>query len=76
MLVLSRKPGEKVIISGGITITVVKVQGNQVRVGIEAPEQTLILRGELACWHQEPADSDEPANPEAGLGDKSTPLAR
>ena len=55
MLVLSRKPGEKVVIGNGITVTVVEVQGNRVRVGIDAPEQVRILRGELACWQEEPA---------------------
>ena len=54
MLVLSRKPGEQVVIGNDITITVVEVQGNRVRVGIDAPEQVRILRGELACWQQEP----------------------
>lgn len=47
MLVLSRKPGEKVVIDGGITITVVEVIGNRVRIGIDAPDQIKILRGEL-----------------------------
>jgi carbon storage regulator len=69
MLVLSRKPGEKVVIGGGITVTVVKVQGNQVRVGIDAPDQTVILRGELACWHEEPTGNNESVEPAAGPGD-------
>src|SRR5262249_60725486 len=57
MLVLSRKPGEKVVIDGGITVTVVEVQGNKVRIGIDAPGDVRIVRGELACWqdHQAPA---------------------
>jgi carbon storage regulator len=55
MLVLSRKPGEKVVIGNGITITVVEVKGNRVRVGIDAPDRVRILRAELACWQDEPA---------------------
>jgi len=47
MLVLSRKPGEKVVIGGGITVTVVSVLGNQVRLAIDAPDQVRILRAEL-----------------------------
>ncbi len=47
MLVLSRKPGEKIVI-GGITVTVLEVHGDRVRVGIEAPEHVRILRAELA----------------------------
>jgi carbon storage regulator len=58
MLVLSRKPGEKVVIGNGITITLVEVQGNRVRVGIDAPDQIRILRGELACWLDDPLDAD------------------
>jgi carbon storage regulator len=50
MLVLSRKPGQKIVIEGGITVTVIAVKGNQVRIGIDAPEDVRILRGELACW--------------------------
>ena len=61
MLVLSRKPGEKVVIGGHITLTVVDVQGNRVRLGIDAPDDVRILRGELACSQNEPADRDEPA---------------
>jgi carbon storage regulator CsrA len=47
MLVLSRKPGEKIVINNNITITVVGVIGNRVKIGIEAPDQVSILRGEL-----------------------------
>ena len=54
MLALSRKPGEKVVIGNGITVTVVAVTGNRVRVGIDAPDQVRILRGELAGWQDRP----------------------
>jgi carbon storage regulator len=50
MLVLSRKPGEKIVLGQGITVTVLEVQGGRVRVGIEAPDEVRVLRGELACW--------------------------
>jgi carbon storage regulator CsrA len=63
MLVLSRKPGEKVVIGNGITVAVVGVTGNRVRIGIDAPDQVRILRAELACWQDEPAGCDEPADP-------------
>jgi carbon storage regulator len=59
MLVLSRKPGEKVIIGNGITV--VEVKGNSVRLGINAPDDVRILRAELACWQDEPAARKEPA---------------
>ena len=47
MLVLSRKPGEKVYIGNHITITVVEIKGNRIRIGIEAPESVPVLRAEL-----------------------------
>ena len=50
MLVLSRKPGEKVVIGNGITVTVLEVVGNQVRLGFQAPAEVAIFRGELSCW--------------------------
>ena len=46
MLVLSRKPGEKVQV-GAVTLQVVAIQGNRVRLAIEAPEQVAIVRAEL-----------------------------
>jgi carbon storage regulator len=47
MLVLSRKVGEKLVIDGSITVEVVKIQGNRVSLGIVAPADVKILRGEL-----------------------------
>lgn len=46
MLVLSRKKGEKIVI-GDVTVEVVEIGGNRVRLGVTAPETTRILRGEL-----------------------------
>ncbi|MCI0460860.1 MAG: carbon storage regulator [Gemmataceae bacterium] len=53
MLVLSRKPGEKLVIGDNITITILEVVGSRVRVGIEAPSDVRILRGELAWWQEQ-----------------------
>jgi len=47
MLVLSRKRNETIIINGDIRITVVDIRGNQVRLGIEAPDSVGIFREEL-----------------------------
>jgi carbon storage regulator len=58
MLVLSRKPGEKVVIGNDITVTVVAVLGNRIKLGIEAPGDVRVLRGELAEWQ----DTPEPAS--------------
>jgi carbon storage regulator len=48
MLVLSRKLGEKIVIGDNILITVVKIDRNQVRIGIEAPPDVLVYREEIA----------------------------
>jgi carbon storage regulator len=47
MLVLSRKPGEEIVIAGNIRITVVSVRGEQVRLGIEAPRNVAVDRQEV-----------------------------
>ncbi len=47
MLVLSRKVGQRINIGGDVFIEVLRVRGDQVRIGIEAPEHVHILRGEL-----------------------------
>ena len=63
MLVLTRKPNEKICIGDSITITVLRMKGNAVRLGIEAPDSCNILRGELV-FEQENAEAsseDEPS---------------
>ena len=47
MLVLSRKLGERVILGEGIVVTVTELNGQRVRIGIEAPDDVRVLRGEL-----------------------------
>jgi len=47
MLVLSRKLNEKIVIDGGIVVTVVKIDRNQVRIGIEAPGHIPVFREEI-----------------------------
>ena len=47
MLVLSRKEGEKLVIGDNITLVVSKISGNRVTLGIEAPADVKIFRGEL-----------------------------
>jgi carbon storage regulator len=66
MLVLSRKIGEKIVVPAcGLTVTVVGVKGNRVRLGIAAPEDIRVDREEVwlrnqleqADGHMEPACS-------------------
>jgi carbon storage regulator len=47
MLVLSRKIGEKLVIGDNITVVVSRLAGNRVTLGIEAPPEVRIVRGEL-----------------------------
>jgi len=48
MLVLSRKVGERILIGENIAVTVVRIAGGGVRLGIDAPPETLIVREELS----------------------------
>jgi carbon storage regulator len=47
MLVLSRKESERIRLGDSIVVTVVRVSGDKVRLGIEAPSDMLVLREEL-----------------------------
>ena len=47
MLVLGRKAGERIVIDGGITITLVRIDRNKVRLGVEAPRGVKVYREEL-----------------------------
>ena len=59
MLVLTRKADEQIVIGDDIKITLVRVRGNSVRIGIEAPREVRVLRGELA--ERETAGASEPS---------------
>jgi carbon storage regulator len=48
MLVLSRKLGEKIVIGDNIVVTVVKIDRNQIRIGIDAPSDVPVYREEIA----------------------------
>jgi carbon storage regulator len=48
VLVVSRKVGERILIGDKIAITVVKVSGGGVRIGVEAPAELAVMREELA----------------------------
>ena len=47
MLVLSRKESQRIRLGDSIVITIVKISGDKVRVGIDAPSSVLVLRDEL-----------------------------
>jgi carbon storage regulator len=61
MLVLSRKIGERIYIGDGVVITVLGVQGQRCRIGIEAPGDIAIRRGELGPdWTRKNVLADRP----------------
>ena len=47
MLVLTRKPGERLVIGDNIVITVVEIKGDNIRIGIDAPREVKVYRGEI-----------------------------
>ena len=57
MLVLSRKNGESLYIDGRIKVTVVKLKGTRVRLGIEAPDDVRVIRSELDDWSAVPSEA-------------------
>ena len=53
MLVLSRKKNETIIIDGRIKVEILKIKGNTIRLGITAPRDMKVLRGELSPFEVE-----------------------
>lgn len=73
MLVLSRKESQRIRLGDSIVVTIVKISGDKVRVGIEAPADVLVLRDELEV-RSDAAPPAAAAAP-APLTDASVPLA-
>jgi carbon storage regulator len=59
MLVLSRKESQRIRLGDSIVITIVKISGDKVRVGIEAPSNVLVLRDELEVFEPGTAGGTE-----------------
>lgn len=57
MLILSRKPEERILIGDDIVVTVVKIGANTVRIGVTAPKDVRILRQELLLTEE--TDNDD-----------------
>jgi carbon storage regulator len=64
MLVIRRRAGESVLIGEGVEVEVLEIAGNQVKIGISAPREVLILRREVQLTAEQNA-----------LAAKSVPLA-
>jgi len=69
MLVLTRKYQEKIRIGNNITITVLRMKGKAVRLGIEAPVEVPVVRGELAFDNNPGADAFKPVEVELELAE-------
>ena len=69
MLVLSRKKNESIVINNDITIVVVEIRGDKVRLGVEAPKEVPVHRREVydAIKRNAAMQHDSPAS-EAGSG--------
>lgn len=47
MLVLTRRPGESIVVGSNIVVTVIEIKGGQVRIGIDAPREVDVYREEI-----------------------------
>ena len=69
MLVLTRKLQERISIGQDIMITVLRVKGNSVRIGIDAPDHVRVVRGELPRYDVPGSDAPNEARPAMPLSD-------
>ena len=63
MLVLSRKQNQEIVIGDGIKITVLKIKGNTIRLGIDAPRDVKVIRGELSSQPKSNPETTETRQP-------------
>lgn len=69
MLVLSRKKNESIVINNDITIVVVEIRGDKVRLGVEAPKEVPVHRREVYdAIRRNEMSTDVAANPDANSG--------
>ena len=75
MLVLSRKKDERIVINNDITIVVVEIRGDKVRLGVEAPKEVPVHRREVydAIARGEPVDLISRAHASESSSEGTTP---
>ena len=75
MLILTRKMGESIVINQNIYVTILGINGNQIRLGIDAPTAIPVHREEIHLKIQEQEDSPENYQPAYLFSDKQeTPV--
>ena len=77
MLILSRKTNEKIMIGDDISISIIEIRGDQVRLGIDAPKNVKVFRQEVfdaIKAENKAAAESTPVLPELGLGMKRQPI--
>jgi len=73
MLILTRRVGETVMIGNDVTVTVLGVKGNQVRVGVNAPRDVAVHREEIFERIKREEQGGEPAHARGGNGHTTFP---
>jgi carbon storage regulator len=77
MLILSRKVNEKIMIGDDISVSIIEIRGDQVRVGVDAPKAVKVFRQEvfdaIRAENKAAADSS-PVFPELDFGARRDPL--
>jgi carbon storage regulator len=69
MLILTRRVGETVMIGNDVTVTVLGVKGNQVRVGVNAPKDVAVHREEIYERIKREEEHERSPNPVAKVTD-------
>lgn len=65
MLILTRRVGETVMIGNDVTVTVLGVKGNQVRIGVNAPKDVAVHREEI--YERIKREEDSEGQPQSGV---------
>jgi carbon storage regulator len=77
MLILSRKPNEKIMIGDDISISIIEIRGDQVRLGVDAPKTVKVYRQEVfdaIKSENEAAAASTPVFPEFNFGTTGSPF--